>query len=327
MKITELKKLLNDRNDELLKKTIVEVYKFIPTSKKPDVDYAIACVLSGDTKQKDKAVEKVDYNKLSEEINDFLQNAYAQNYFAPNRTIPKSARPKWRFLVKGYVKELEKVQLDSEFYDEAVELLVKLYRMMCYACNYYLFSTTDSFKSVGITQGTFYSLVANKMLAKGYTSEKINTLLVCACTGGLSTESLYISQESILLSLLNDEDVLNLTIDEAQKLIDATNQKLIKDNNKYSNNSYFLQEEINNLCETILMIKIKLNEVDEGIKYCFDNMKERDKEIILYCVLDTIAMFTDDDDLWIRAYEYGINKRKIKPREELKETYENLLKG
>ena len=41
-------------------------------------------------------------SELELELEEFLSDAYAQNYFAPNRFVPKSERPKWRFKVKRF---------------------------------------------------------------------------------------------------------------------------------------------------------------------------------------------------------------------------------
>ena len=42
MKIAELRKLLENTNDELLRKTIIEIYKLVPSAKKDDADCIIA---------------------------------------------------------------------------------------------------------------------------------------------------------------------------------------------------------------------------------------------------------------------------------------------
>ena len=120
MKITELRKMLESTDTATLKKTVVEVYKLLPTNKKLDADDVIASVLSGDGKKVVKVEEKVDYRKLFNEVNRFLENAYNQCYYVPNRVVQKKDRPKWRFLVKRYVKDLEKVPTDSDFYNETL---------------------------------------------------------------------------------------------------------------------------------------------------------------------------------------------------------------
>ena len=59
-----------------------------------------------------------------------LEKAYAQNYLVPNREVPKSQRPKWRFMVKNYIKELEKLSLEDDNYAKSVTILTSLYRAL-----------------------------------------------------------------------------------------------------------------------------------------------------------------------------------------------------
>lgn len=324
MKITELRKMLSTTSDTDLKKALIETYKLLPKNKKDEADVLIESIIKGvDPK---KVVPKVDYEKLSKEIHRFLSNAYEQNYLKPNRVIQKKDRPKWRFLVKNYVKELDNVNVDHPFYDEAVVLLTNLYNMMCYACNYYLFSSADPFQSVGITQTDFYDILTKKTLAKGYTTEACTNLLICATQSGLSAMSLNLYQEINLISHLNASNQLHSAIECAKDLVISTKDKLNKASNR--NNQYFLKEQINNLCDFILMAKIEVKEYDEdAFKYYFGNHIDHEEEITLYCALDLVRYSDDDDDeLWIQIYEYGVKKRKIKPRDRLKEMYKDKLK-
>ncbi len=325
MKVTELRKLINQTKDDVLKKAFIEVYKLVPTGKRGEADFAIENVLRGNSTKTSKPVNKVDYTQLSNEIYLFLENAYAQNYFKPNRYVPKKERSKWRFHVKRFVKELSNVSFEDEFYNEAVELLTKLYKMMCYGCNYYLFSSDDTFQSVGISQHKFYSLVVEKTLALGITNERISSLIVNASTGGLSRTSLHEELLIALLSYLNINKDVQFSILQAKELVESKTKKSLKDDEK-SDRWYFQEEELREICNFILIASIKLGEFDDGLAYYFDHLKERDRDIALYCALFMIQMYTEDDELWIHCYEYGVKKRKIKPRDQLKETYNDLLK-
>ena len=93
-----------------LEKAFAESYKQFTKRQKEEVDLLIRDIFEG--KEISKAVKQrvVNFDALELEITIFLQNACAQNYFAPNRTIPKNQRLKWRFLVKNYIKELMKIQ-------------------------------------------------------------------------------------------------------------------------------------------------------------------------------------------------------------------------
>lgn len=248
----------------------------------------------------------------------FIENAYAQNYYAPNRIIPKSHRPKWRFLVKNFIKDLEKIPLESEDYPAAVKLLTDIYKLICQACNYYLFSTEDPFRSIGWEQWKLYELLTKKTFAQGFSREDISRLVLLAATGGLSRESLHTNQQLVLIGQLRTSDVKYMAIEEAEKLIEEREGKL-EGLGKYDNKRYFLEEGINELCGMVLMISIVLAEPDKGIIYYFKNCRRWDKEITLYCALQ-LADLMDADEVWLKIYEYGI-KKKIKPRDYLCKEY------
>ncbi len=321
MKVQELRDLLKAADRDLLEKAFVESYKHLTKKQKEEADQAIADALSGKSVKSTVKKESVNFDELELQITEFLENAYAQNYFAPNRIIPKSQRPKWRFMVKNYIKELEKISVDDANYTRSAKLLTDLYHMLCEACNYYLFSTDDAFRSVGWQQPDLFQMVVKKTFGDGYSREKVSALLLYSVSGGLSRESLHIEQESVLLAELKTSDVKYMAIEEARKLIDERKQKL-KGLKKYDSKRYSLEEEINNLCDVILMTAIELAEPSSGIEYYFQNYERSDKEITLYCALK-IADWVEDEELWIKIYEYGIGKR-IKPREWLVGKYESL---
>ncbi len=168
MKIQELRQLVSTAERSTVEKAFAETYKMLTKSKKEEADLVIAAILAGkDTKTEKKNKAVVPFEALEAEINLFLNNAYAQNYLAPNREVPKSQRPKWRFMVKNYIKELEKLSPEADNYAKSVTLLTALYRMLRYACNYYLFSTEDAFRSIGWQQAICISCWQKRRLRWG----------------------------------------------------------------------------------------------------------------------------------------------------------------
>lgn len=318
MKVQELRQLIGVSDRENLEKAFVECYKQLRKGQKEEADLLITDILQGKAVEKKETEKVIDFAGLESQIRIFLENAYAQNYFAPNRIIPKSQRPKWRFLVKDFIKELEKVQTEGDAYPSAVKLLSDLYKLICEACWTYLFSTEDPFRSIGWRQHDFFHLLVKKTFAIGYSRESIAHLLLAATSGGLSRESLYIEQELVLLSELKTSDVKYIAIEEAKKLVDERLQKLGK-LGKYSNQRYYMEDAVNELCGMILLLSVRLAEPKEGIAYYFSHSMRGDKEITLYCALELME-WTNEDELWIQIYEYGL-KNKIKPREQLQAAY------
>lgn len=116
MKIPDLRKLLNTSKREDLEKAFVESYKQLRKAQKEEIDPVLIDILEGNAVEQKRTAVTTDFGELEKQIEIFIKNAYAQNYFAPNRIIPKAQRPKWRFLVKGYIKELQIIlsaQLDG----------------------------------------------------------------------------------------------------------------------------------------------------------------------------------------------------------------------
>lgn len=326
MKIPELRQLLSNSEKTYIEKAFIEIYKQLPKQRKEEMDPVIQDILSGKNISESKKKTSINFTDLKQEIQTFIENAYAQNYFAPNRIIPKNQRPKWRFLVKGYIKELVKIPQQDENYAESTRLLKELYRLICEACNYYLFSTDDAFHSIGWQQPELFALVAKKVFGGGYTRENISELLLLASTGGLSRESLHVYQQLELLSELKTSDVKYMAMEEAKKLISERETRLME-LKKYSSKQYDLKEAINNLCDMILMIQITLAEPEPGIQYYFKTCLEVSREIVLYRALRlTRYLDKENDKLWLQIYEYG-KKQKIKPRESLVREYQRLTKN
>ncbi len=140
-----------------------------------------------------------------------------------------------------------------------------------------------------------------------------------AVGGGLSREALHEDMEFVLLAELKTSDVKYMALEEAKKQIVQKKETLTKTKKNYSE-CYGIEEEINHLCELVLMISVRLCEPEPGIAYFFDKSQETDKEIVLYRAL-RLMEWMDEDELWLKIYEYGL-KQKIKPRDVLKKEYE-----
>ncbi|WMM88737.1 hypothetical protein Q7C09_08360, partial [Heyndrickxia coagulans] len=104
----------------------------------------------------------VDLNDLEREIKQLLQNAYKQNYVIPNRYVSKKERPKWRFKVKSYIKQLQQVPVEGNEGKRATDLLDALYEMLCYGCGYYIFNTDNPFRSIGMEQVELFDILLKR---------------------------------------------------------------------------------------------------------------------------------------------------------------------
>ncbi|WP_026670889.1 hypothetical protein [Butyrivibrio sp. AE3006] len=324
MKINELRGKIANAEHSDLEKIIAEVYKQVPKAKKEDLDQVIDDILEHRDIKVHKKVEDIDFDSLKTEMEIFLDNVFMNYYVAPNRVVPKAKRSKWRFEVKNYVKQLIKVPLDGSDAQEAADLIDRLYKCLCRGCGYYMFPSEDPFNAIGISQQDFYKMVVTRFLASDYSDEKIKNLIHDATSVFLDRNTLHIILECILVDALPTSDMKYKAIEMAQQLVDKYEDELLSVK-KYSDRKYYIEEHINELCNLVLGISISLGEGDDGVKYYWLHAKERSKEIVLYCILDTIRFYDDYSPLWIRTYEKAV-KGKVVPRDSLKEVYKELVR-
>ena len=93
MKIQELRQLLSKADRERLEKAFAESYKSLTKRQKEEIDSVIKDILEGKAvSDASKKNVPVNFEELKSQITFFIENAYEQNYFIPNRVIPKSQR-------------------------------------------------------------------------------------------------------------------------------------------------------------------------------------------------------------------------------------------
>ena len=329
MKVGEVREKLKEYDQAALIEMFVAAYKLLPKYvKETEIDPVIQNGLPSREERKAKQEAPMEFADLEAEILEFVEDAYQQNYFAPNRKIPKSKRPKWRFMVKDYIKKLQKIPEGDEHFERSCELLLKLYSMLCYGCNYYIFSTDDPFRSVGIAQPELYRLVAARTFQTGWTEKNAREMIKAAAFCGLSRECLHEYLYMELIGLLKIPDTKELIIEQAERLLQEEMEKLeeLKRQKKraydFGHREFEYKENIGELNELITAVYVSMRETEKAVKNFWKYTKERDPEISLYILLRVIDRFGDDAD-WKMAYEDGL-RRKIKPRKLLQEIYHDL---
>ncbi len=322
MKIQDFRDKIKNCKREEVEKIASELYKMLSKSKKEeDADPMIENIISGNITALSTANKKkqdVDFDALKAEINEFLENVDHNNYFSPNRVVSKSKRSKWRFEVKNFIKMIEKVPIDGENGEESAKLLRELYKRLCYGCGYYIFPSDDPFASIGIRQPVFYDMMIKRVFATGFTDENMKNMLLDATCVYIDRNSLHVEMETIYAQSLPTSDLKYKAREFIKEFVKEFEAGLKKEK-KYSDNIYYIERNILEMCETMLIISIFLCEPDVGIKFYWQHDKETRKEITLYRILDTIGDY-GDDKLWISVYEDGL-KKGIEPRRILKERY------
>ncbi len=329
MKVGEVREKLKEYDQAALIEMFVAAYKLLPKyAKETEMDPIIQNGIPSGKERKAKQEAPVDFDALEAEILEFVEDAYQQNYFAPNRKIPKSKRPKWRFMVKDYIKKLQKIPEGDANFRRSCELLLKLYSMLCYACSFYLFSTDDPFRSVGITQPELYHLMAARTFQTGWTEANAREMIRAAAFCGLSRECLHAYLYSELMGLLKIPDTKKLIIEQAELMLKEEEEKLaeLKRQKKRaydsSHREFEHRENIGELNELIAGVYVSMRETEKAVKSFWKYTQEREGEISLYVLLRVIGRFGDAAD-WKLAYEDGL-KRKIEPRKPLQKIYHDM---
>lgn len=72
------------------------------------------------------------------EINNFLELVDGEYYATPNKIVSKTERSSWRFKVKRYYKELNKIEPNSKNGGMATFLLIELFKRLSRGTYYLL---------------------------------------------------------------------------------------------------------------------------------------------------------------------------------------------
>lgn len=327
MKIAEVRALLAGYSPEQLKLIIAEMYKAIPKKIKEDkgIDAIVkdpdAFVRSKKGKKKPKLPDIFD---LQEETETFLENAYAQNYFAPNRVIPKSQRFKWRFIVKRLYKDLIAAASDEKNLPIAARLVEKLYCLLCYACGVILFSCWDPFDSVQVEQPEFFrSLLALKSRnepAKEFVGNTIRLIV----ENQVNRYTLPMELMEVALEFFTTPDLKEMAVTACEREIKALKQpqKEGKQAKKRKRNSRRDKaSRINELTGMAFLACASLRDFERGVAIINEHYQSPCPEVRLYVLMNLLRSFQQDRYL-IEAYERAV-RQGVKPREELVRIYEN----
>lgn len=329
MLVSELREHLKHCEKDELAFLVVELYKTLP--KKLRLDQDVDALIQGAKdrmgagKAKKAQDSPADVQALKPEIELFLANAYKQNYLAPNRSVPKQERPKWRFKVKGYIKALQTVPSEGETGRTAADLMEKLYAMLCYGCCYYIFNTEDPFRSVGIAQTDALDWVIAKRFACAMDREAIKAMVQLTVAPGVDRQTLHSSLLCVLIANLKTADAKMIALEEAKAQVQALKEKGLDVGAKKSLSgfaSYEHKERINLLTELVFRLNMALCEYEAGIYYFKVNVQEGNREIALYLLLALLFEYGLKDE-WLKAYRTAVH-RGIEPRKQLQAVYEQV---
>jgi hypothetical protein len=321
MKISEVRIAIDKYTPDQLKSLVSQLYKALPKAVKEDYDIDKIIKNPERAQSKTLAIEKdlPDLDSIQAEAEKFIKNAYNQYYFVPNRFVPKPDRLKWRFVVKRLYNQILLAGKESNIV-QAVEILEKLYNLLCYSCEITIFNAYDSFQSAGIEQSEFF----RKVLSLKSQSEDQNTFiknaLLLLLNNSLNRYTLHETLMQVILEFLKTPDMREKAITTCSELFELIKNQPAAKKNDWSNTEYEKIEKLNNLAEMGFFCYAQLFEYDKAIAYFDRHYHENDKEVSLYVKLH-LLLGLNQKEFFIKEYERAIHNG-IKPRNTLRKTYQ-----
>jgi hypothetical protein len=325
MKVSELRKIVAGHSADDLRALVVELFKLVP--KKLEQDEHLDRILRHpatirEVRAKKKAPPRPDLGELELDVESFVADARDQYYVAPNRVIPKRERPKWRFKVMRFVKDLVAVAGDPEDLPEAARFLEDLYHLLCKACGEYLFNTEDPFRSIGVAQDDFLDRVLTLRQASEPPADFVRRGLTLALDSQLDRETVHSTLMEVLLKHLKTPALREMALEECTARLTALGGRPAARADRRAggigwHSDYEWRERNRNLAEMGFRCHLALGEPEDAIEY-FQRFSHRadTPEIQLYVLLGLIAE-AGQRKLWVREYDRAVAAG-VKPRDELR---------
>lgn len=321
MKVDELKQKLNGYDKATIMKLAVEFYKLIPKAKKEDEILDNLINEPNAPKVTNKSSKIASIQELAAHIELFLSHVKSNYYTEFNKVVPKSERPKWRFMVKNFYKDLLALKLSEES-DKVIRasLMQKLYDIMCDGLRNYHFNSDDTFISVGITQPDFYRTTLQLIDdAEGKVSV-IHKGIPLIIEHTVNREILPDTLMCEFIEIVNTPDARYSALEKIENYIKDIQATLVPPNSKkhsmWDTSEYRKKDKINNLAKLGMRIHIALFEYSEAIHFFKTyHLYESDKEIKHYILIRILLEYRLKDVIK-KEIEQAIEEG-IKPRESL----------
>lgn len=325
MKVSELRKIVAAHAAADLRALVVELYKALPKKLKDDehLDRILRHPDAiGEARAKKDPAPRPDLGALQFDVESFVSDAHAQYYVAPNRAVPKRERPKWRFKVTRFVKDLTAAAEDPEDLPEAARLLEDLYHLLCKACGQYLFNTEEPFRSIGVPQHEFLDRVLSLRQASEPPAELVRRGFTLAVEGELDRETSHSTLQEVLLDHLKTPALREMALEECTARLRAHgNEPPGRSSGREAGGTFWRSDyewrrRNQYLAEMGFRCHLALRGPEEAVEYFQRFSRWTDNpEVRLYVLLELLAE-AGQRKLWAREYDRAVAAG-VKPREEL----------
>jgi hypothetical protein len=301
MKINEVRELLERMNAADLRLVAAQLYKMLP-KKMAEEKRANELLsdpqsfVSAQAAKPRKAPALPDPDWLGFETNEFLAHAEKQNYFAPNREIPKSERSQWRFLARRLYREWGLLAASPEHQAGALDALTKLYKILCRGCEVYLFPSTDTFRAIGVPQQDFFEqviLLQSQLRPPDQWIPQALSLLEAGAHGDTTSNLLH---DVIVKTLKTPE----LKVAASETITRHLLRKSIAAEGKMAREPWEMEQRRHGLLRLGFQIIWALGEKERAWQWLQTHVRSIDDAghfMLLH------ALETKDRDFWMHAYE------------------------
>lgn len=313
----ELRGILSKTPKDKLLNLTVEFYKLIPKNQKETAALDDYIETSIGKKNKTPSTE-ISLADLEVQINQFVIDTQNQVYLSPNKKSPKKERLAWRSKVKRWGKALTKKNRVEVDVLKQVELLIKLYEVLCASCVKDYFSAYDAFQSIGVKQVVFYRNIL-KLLQKVEDDEwKITKGITLIINNPLNNYTLYSDLMIQLVKSLRTKHYYKEAIAIINRLL--MENGFDKEANSVGqllseNEEYVKEEKHNNLVELLYRLYAKSSNYTEAISCYKKHFYCQNEEIKLY-ILVRLLFEKGKKKLIKKEIKLAIEKG-IEPRENL----------
>ncbi len=323
MKVNELRGKIKEYQRDELELLVVEMYKKIPKSmcEEKEIDQLVddPYYFKEKGKAKNQTKQLPDFSEVENEVRDFIDNAYAHNYLAPNRIIQKKERSRWRFTAKKLIDNVTAYASHPAHSKACANMYEELYKLFSYASGHYVFASDEPFMTLKIEQPDFLKRVILMKKRNAHPDIWISDSLKLILESEVDYHTLTRSLFDTLVSTLENALLREKALDIAKALLKEKRAQVgrVKNANAY----YRVEDAINHLVKFIFVIQSLLAENKEAIQF-FNKNYLNDPEVKLFILLDLIKERQTVDE-WLAVYEDAV-KRNIEPRDSLKKNYDYI---
>ncbi len=337
MKIQEFRDKIKQATREQLEYIASDLYKMLPKNKKEadgdNFDSRLEEILKSNPNEKIKIKsnagkkDAIPFSELQSELSYFFDLVDNDLYIAPNRVVTRTKRSKWRFEVKRFIKELDKITISDENYYLAVDLYKEIYRRLCLACGFYIFPTDTPFSAVGISQSSFLENVLRKYFINGYSKEVLTSMIDLVTNTYVDIDTTSDVMVGIFIDCLPNRTVRDLAIEIAK---DRFEDSYCNISSKFTNRDFRISYRKERLLIMILGLYMKNYEGKTGATYFLknvDNKIDSKYHQLFWNISFFHRFFGEKTNFWLEIYEEAVKKHKFIPGKDLVDEYNECKKS